>query len=105
VRWVAASLVLKTQNTKDLPDFMRHLPTGPGTKMGMSEPISYGAIIAKMEAPAGAPKERDLVNGYMGAPQLGAKLTALGSFYGGSKKDIPAVAAHEADTTPVPKCE
>jgi hypothetical protein len=105
VRWVAASLVLKTMTTKDLPEFMRHLPTGPAVKMGMSEPISYGSIIKGMDAPGGAPKPRDVVNGYLGAKDLGAKLTALGFFYNGSKKDIGTVASHEGDTTPVPKCD
>ncbi len=105
VRWVAASAVLKTLNTKEVPEFMKHLPAGPGTKMGMSEPISYGAILVKLDAPPGAPKPRDVINTYAGAHELGPKLTALGAFYGGKKSDIPAVAAHETDPTPVPKCE
>jgi hypothetical protein len=105
VRWVAASAVLKTMNTKEVPDFMRHLPASAATKMGMSEPISYGAILNKLDAPAGAPKPRDVINTYLNAHELGPKLSALGAFYGGKKADIPAVAAHEGDTAPVPKCE
>jgi hypothetical protein len=105
VRWVAASAVLKTLNTKEVPEFMKHLPASSGQKMGMSEPFSYGNILAKMEAPPGAPKTRDLINTYASAREVGPKLTALGAFYNGKKSDIPAVAAHETDATPVPKCD
>jgi hypothetical protein len=105
VRWVAASAVLKTLNTKEVPEFMKHLPASSGQKMGMSEPISYGAILAKMDAPAGAPKAKDVITTYSNAREVGPKLTALGAYYGGKKADLPAITPHETDATPVPKCD
>jgi len=105
VRWVAASLVLKTMTTKGLPEFMARLPKSAGTKMGMTEPISYGGLIQKMEAPAGEPKPRDVVIGYLPSHDLGAKLAALGFFYDGKKGDVGVVAPYENDGAAVPKCE
>jgi hypothetical protein len=105
VRWVAASLVLKTMTTKDVPTFLAHLPTNAGTKMGMSEPVSYGSLIQKMDAPAGAPKAKDLAAQYVNDHSLGSKLTALGVFYNGGKGDQPKVAPLANDTTAIPKCD
>ena len=105
IRWVAASLVLKSMTTKGVADFMRHLPATPAVKMGMTEPLSYGAIIAKMEAPAGEPKPRDVVMQFINSRDFGPKMAALGYFYNGKKADISAVKPHEDDVTPVPKCE
>lgn len=104
VRWVAASLALKTMSTKQVPEFMARLPKGP-SKMGMTEPLSYGEIIRKMEPAAGEPKPRDVIAPYLGSKDLGAKLTALGFFWEGKKADIPAVAPYEKDTAALPKCE
>lgn len=47
VRWVAASLVLLIVTTKQVPDFMARLPKTPATKMGMTEPLSYGGAISE----------------------------------------------------------
>jgi hypothetical protein len=105
VRWVAGSLVLRTLTTKGLADFMNRLPHSPAQKMGMTEPISYGGLIAKMEAPAGEPKPRDAVLPFLRGGDLGAKLVALGFFYGGKKADQRIVQEHEGDNQPVPKCE
>jgi hypothetical protein len=105
VRWVAGSLILKTMTTKEVPDFLKHLPTTAATKMGMTEVISYGSIILTRDAPAGAPKPKDLINSYLGARELGPKLTALGAYYGGNKADLPKILPLESDTTPVPKCD
>jgi hypothetical protein len=105
VRWVAADLILKTMTTKDVPDFMRHLPSSPATKMGMSEFTDYGSQILKRDAPAGAPKPRDLILQYLGAKDMSSKLTALGAFYGGSKNDLGRILPLEGDTSPVPKCD
>ena len=55
VRLDAAKLVLRTITTKDVPDFMRHLPADAKTKMGMNEPFAYGAIIMAMD-PKGGPE-------------------------------------------------
>jgi hypothetical protein len=105
VRWVAGTLILKTMNTRDVPEFMRHLPTSAATKMGMTEVIAYGGIIAKMDAPPGAPKAKDLINQYLGVKELGPKLTALGAYYGGSKGDLGRIVGLEGESAPVPKCD
>jgi HEAT repeat protein len=104
VRWVAASLIMKTLTTKGLPAFLERLPKTPATKMGMTEPISYGAIVKGMDAPAGEPKPRDAILPYLPSKDFGAKLTALGFFYGGSKKDVGVVQPYEGDATAVPAC-
>ncbi len=83
--------------TKGLSEFMHHLPTSPSTKMGLSEPTTYGALIAKMEAPNGEPKPRDAIMPYLSARELGPKLTALGFFYEGKKADVSVVQSHEED--------
>ena len=105
VRWVAASLILKTITTKGVPDFMAKLPKTPAGKMGMTEPLSYGQLIAKMEPPAGEPKPRDLVNQYLQSRDFGPKMVAIGSFYEGKKADRDALKPFEDDKTPVPKCD
>lgn len=105
VRWVAASLVLKTVGTRQVGDFMARLPKSPAQKMGMTEPLSYGQLIAKMEPPAGEPKPRDAVLPYLQSRDLGPKLVALGFFYEGKHADHHVVKPFEGDATPLPKCE
>ncbi len=105
VRWVAASLVLKTISTRQVPEFMSHLPTNATQKMGMGEPLSYGNLIGKMEPPPGEPKPRDLLVSYTSTPAVGAKLSALGYFYQGKKSDIGIVRARADDPSPLPKCD
>lgn len=105
VRWVAASLVLKTITTRQVPEFMSHLPANAATKMGISEPISYGSLIARMEPPAGEPKPKDLLFGYLGSTALGPKLTALAYFYQGKKADMSRLRSHEDDKEAIPKCD
>ncbi len=106
VRWVAASLALKTLGTKSLGDFMSHLPANASTKMGMTEGISYGGLIQKMDSSAaGAPKPRDAIMPYLSSHDLGPKLTALGFFYGGRKADVNVVSGLSNDGQAVPKCD
>jgi hypothetical protein len=105
VRWVAASIILKTMASKDVPDFMKHLPASPATKMGMSEFTQYGSIILTRDASPGVPKPKDLVAQFLTAKELPYKLTGLGAFYGGSKADLAKVTPLETDTSPVPKCD
>ncbi len=102
VRWVAASLVLRTITTKELDTFMSRLPKSPAQKMGLSEPVAYGDLIQKLE---GAKKPRDAVTPFLDSRDIGPKLVALGFFYNGKKSDIPVVARHENDAMPTPKCE
>jgi hypothetical protein len=104
VRMDAARLILKVISTKDLPDFMRHLPPNEKIKMGLSEPIAYGAIIMAMD-PKGGPKPRDVLNQFMGSPDLGAKLTVAGSYYNAKKGEAAAVLSLQADPAKLPKCD
>ncbi len=103
VRLDAARLVLKTMSTRDVPDFMRHLPANDKIKMSLSEPITYAAVIMAMD-PQGGPKPRDVLSPFLQSSDLGAKLTAAGSYYQASKKEAAAVTPLENDKTPLPKC-
>jgi hypothetical protein len=103
VRLDAARLILKTMSTRDVPDFMRHLPPNDKTKMALSEPITYGAMVMAMD-PQGGPKPRDVLNSFLQSSDLGAKLTAAGSYYAGKKSEASVLAPLETDKTPVPKC-
>ena len=108
VRWVAGSTVLKAITLKDVPEFMRHLPKTAATKMGMTEPLDYGGLIAKMDPGAagpGQPKQIDTIRPYLTSPDLGPKLTAIGFFYNGKKADQSNLAGFTDDKTPLPKCE
>lgn len=104
-RWVAGETILKTMNTKQVPEFMARLPKTPATKMGMTEPLSYGEVIRKMEPAAGEPKPRDVIQPYLASRDFGAKMTALGFFWEGKKADVGAVQHLENDNTPLPKCD
>jgi len=105
VRWVAATTVLKMITPKQIPEFMSHLPSGRGVKMGQSEPLLYGQKLATLESPPGEPRARDVVMGYLGSSAIGPKLTALGFFYMGKKSDLRIVKAKEGDSELVPKCD
>lgn len=106
VRWVAASQVLKTMtSTKQVAEFMGHLPKTPATHMGMTEPLSYGDLIHKMEPPSSDPKPRDVIQPYLSSKEFGPKMTALGFFWEGKKADQSLVAPFENDKTELPKCE
>lgn len=104
VRMDAAKLILKTVTTRDVPEFMRHLPSDSKTKMGLSEPLLYGALILGMD-PAGGPKARDVLNGYLDSSAVGAKLTAAGSYYQAKKGDAAPLRALESDKTAIAKCD
>jgi hypothetical protein len=104
VRLDAARMILKVITTKDVPDFMQHLPQNDKAKMALSEPIAYGALIMAMD-PQGGPKPREVLARYLSAGSLGSKLTALGSYYAGKKSDASALASYEEDKALVPKCD
>jgi hypothetical protein len=104
VRLDAANLILKTITPRDVPDFMRHLPVDAKTKMGLSEPLSYGPAIMAMDA-KGGPKPRDVLSPFLASGDLGPKLTAVGSYYTTKKTDASPVVALENDKTPLPKCD
>jgi hypothetical protein len=102
VRWVAATNVLKAITTRQLPEFFNRLPA---TRLALNEPLTYGALIAKMEPPAGEPRPRDVLISHLNSGQIGAKLTSLGAFYQGKKADISVVDSKASDNTPIPKCD
>ena len=104
LRLDAARMILKTLTPKEVPDFMRHLPLNDRTKMGLSEPITYGALILAMD-PQGGPKPREVLNQFLASVDMGAKLTAAGSYYTARRSDAAAVTGLEDDKTPLPKCD
>jgi len=104
VRMDAEGMILKMITTKDLPDFMRHLPQSAQTKFGLTEPISTGGRIMAMD-PQGGPKPRAILNGFLESKDLGAKLTAAGSYYMAKKSEASALTPLESDRSPVPKCD
>jgi len=104
-RWVAGETILKTMSTGQVRDFMAHLPKTSATKMGMTEPLSYGDVIRKMEPPAGEPKPRDVIMPFLATKDFGPKMTALGFFWEGKKADHGVVQPFADDNTPLPKCE
>ena len=104
VRWVAASMVLKMIDTKDLPTFLGKLPQTAKTKQGMTEGLSYGELIGKMD-PKGGPKPKDLMVQNLSSKSFGAKMTAIGFFYRGAKADEALLTPLAASKEPVPVCE
>ncbi len=104
LRLDAARMILKTITTRDLPDFMRHLPPSDRSKMSLSEPITYGAVIMAMD-PQGGPKPRDVLSQFLGSPLMGAKLTAAGSYYQAKKSEASPLVGLEEDRMPVSKCD
>jgi hypothetical protein len=102
VRWVAASLVLRTIGTKQVPEFLSRLPKTSRSKMGMTEGLSYGALIGKME---GEPKPRDVLQPLLNSPSFGTRMTALGFFYEGKKADAALLRHFEDDRELLPKCD
>jgi hypothetical protein len=98
-------MIVKMITTKDLPDFMHHLPQNDKTKIGMSEPISTGGTIMTMD-PQGGPKPRSVMKEFLDSKDLGAKLVAIGSYYQAKKSEASgAIVPLESDKSPVPKCD
>jgi hypothetical protein len=54
--------------------------------------------------PQGGPKPRAVLTQFLEDKDLGAKLTAAGSYYGVKKSEATGLSALEGDKTPVPKC-
>jgi hypothetical protein len=104
VRWVAFETVLTTMTLKQVGEFMGHLPKGPTVKMGMTEPLSYSAVIRdKMDGDAKA--KLDVLAPFMAGKELGPKLVALSYFWGGKKADVRTVQPFAEDSALLPKCE
>jgi hypothetical protein len=105
VRWVAASLILRQIKTTELAEFFSKLPTSAKTKMGMTEGLSYGDLIQKMEPSGTEPKPRDIVLAQLNSKSFGARFAALGYFRDGKKADIGLLKQFEDDKDAVPKCD
>jgi hypothetical protein len=103
IRWVAGSLILRSVAAKQIPEFMSRLPKTNRVKMGMTEGLSFGDLIRKMEPVD--PKTHEIMAGYLDDASFGAKMTAIGYFYEGRKADIPLLAKLENNKDTVPKCE
>lgn len=104
VRWVAASMVLKMIEPKDLPTFFSKLPSTNRVKQGFTESLSYGELITKLD-PNGKPKPKDVVVSELRSKSFGAKMTAIGFFYKGSKADEGLLTPLAADKDTVPVCD
>jgi hypothetical protein len=104
VRMEAGKMILHAISTKELGEFFTHLPANDKSKMGLSEPITYGNVILQMDEKS-VPKPREALTPFLQSPMLGAKLTAIGSYYGGKKSEMGALKGLEEDKQPVPKCE
>jgi hypothetical protein len=86
-----------------VPDFLHHLPATDKTKMSLSEAVTCGNVVMQMD-PGTGPKPRAVLTPFLESKELGAKLCAVGSYYGVKKGDAGGLAALEGDKTPVPKC-
>jgi len=105
VRWVSASLVLTMSNTTQLAEFMSKLPAGAAPGFALTEPLSYGGKIDKMQAKDNK-SPRDAVMPFLREGGLAARLTALGYFYANGKaSDMAIVDAFKAEKTPLPKTD
>jgi hypothetical protein len=105
VRWVSASLVLTMSNTTQLGEFMGKLPGGAASGFALTEPLSYGGKIEKMQVKDNR-SPLDAVKPFLKEGTLAARLTALGYFYANGKvSDLPLVESLKADKTAVPKID
>jgi hypothetical protein len=90
--------------TDQLPEFMGKLPGGAAPGFAMTEPLSYGQHIEKMQVRG--PTPRQAATPFLKEGSLAARLTALGYFYANGKAaDIHIVTPLESDKTAVPKTD
>jgi hypothetical protein len=103
VRWVSAGLVLTMSNTTQLGEFMSKLPGGAAPGFALTEPLSYGGKIDKMQV-KDKKSPLEAVTPFLKEGSLAARLTALGYFYANGKvADLPKIEAFKSDKTAVPK--
>ena len=102
VRWVVAGLILKMSDTADLEVFFNHL--GKVRGMSISEPLSYGGLLASMKGP---PSPAEVSEKYARAPYPApVRASALGYYYAvGTRADLSKVEALERDRTQAPTCK
>lgn len=101
VRWVAAELVLQMSQTEHLSEFMQKL--GAVKNLALTEPLRYGALIAKLK---GSPKPPALVDAFAERDNPApARLAALGYYYDqGTPSELSKVQVHATDGARVPRC-
>jgi HEAT repeat protein len=101
IRWVAAELVLKMSEIKDLPEFMSNL--SKARSMAITEPIRYGRMIGGLK---GQPTASQVIEPYATTQyKAPVRLSALGYFLElGTKDQVPLVARYASDPMPVPGC-
>jgi HEAT repeat protein len=101
IRWVAAELVLKMSDQRQIDEFMSRL--GKVKHMAITEPLRYGALLADVKGKT-APGE--LAATFAGTRQPApVRVSALGYFYEyGTAQDLDTIAAYASDREPVPGC-
>ncbi len=105
VRWVAGETLLKALSSRQIGEFMSHLPKTAASKMGMTESLTYGTAIRRMETAPGGPAPRDVILSYLPSHDLGPKLTALGFFWQGKREERALLQAYADDASPLPRCD
>ena len=103
VRRLAAKIVLRMSELKDMDEFMSKLPEKDAKGFAMAEAITYGASFADLKG--GDPKEA--LKKYLADTTPPAQRTVAASYYltQGKPDDIAMLSAYENDRTPVPVCE
>jgi hypothetical protein len=102
VRWMAAELILRMSETKDLDEFMDRLSKAY-EGMALTEPLQYGSLMHEMK---GTPKPEELVDKYLAKNwAVPVRLSALGYYYWyGTAQQLAKLAPYEGDTMKTPKC-
>jgi HEAT repeat protein len=103
VRWMAADMILRMSETKDLDEFMDRL-SKVREGMAMTEFLQYGNLIREMK---GTPKPEDLIDRFT-APNRAApvRLSAFGYyFWYGTPQQLGKLAPFEQDKMKTPKCK
>lgn len=103
VRRLAAKIVLRMSELKDLGEFMSKLPEKDAKGFAMAEAITYGASFADLKG--GDVKEA--VKKYFDPATPPAQRTTAASYFltNGKPDDVAFLTPFENDRTPVPVCE
>lgn len=99
IRWTVASLLLKMTGPEKIDEFMEEL--GKVREMAMTEPLTYGPLLADMKGDTQAMVESFIAPGRP-AP---VRLSALGYYYEhGTQADLSKVESLTKDSQRVPRC-
>lgn len=94
LRMEIASALLRDAKPSALDEILARLPAGPDLPMSRAEITAYGAALEPV------PETRAAAQAHLGDVSLGARLTALATM----RRDRAALAAHEKDKAPLPRC-